>query len=37
MKLGVLISVPTTCRTLRFMGCTRQSMQNVAIQRSDIY
>lgn len=34
-KFGVLVSVPTICRTLRFMGCTRQSMHHVAIQRSD--
>ena len=35
-KFGVPVSVPTICRTLRFMGCTRQSMHHVAIQRSDI-
>ncbi len=36
LKFGVPVSVPTICRTLRFMGCTRQSMHHVAIQRSDI-
>ena len=35
-KFGVYVSVPTICRTLKFMGCTRQSMHHVAIQRSDI-
>lgn len=35
-KFGVLVSLPTVCRTLRFMGCTRQSMHHVAIQRSDM-
>ena len=33
---GVLVSVPTICRTLKIMGCTRQAMSRVAIQRSDI-
>ena len=37
MKFGILGSVPTICRTLRCMGCTRQSVHHVAaIQRSDI-
>ena len=35
-RFGVPVSVPTICRTLRFMGCTRQSMHQVAIQRSDM-
>lgn len=35
-RFGVPVSVPTICRTLRFMGCTRQSMHHVAIQRSDM-
>lgn len=35
-KFGVPVSVPTICRTLRSMGCTRQSMHKVALQRSDI-
>ena len=34
-KFGVLISVPTICRTLKTMGCTRQAMHRVALQRSD--
>ena len=34
-KLGIAISVPTICRTLKSMGCTRQVMHHVAIQRSD--
>ena len=32
---GVLVSVPTICRTLQQMGCTRQTMHHVATQRSD--
>lgn len=32
---GVLVSVPTICRTLKYMGCTRQAMHRVALQ-SDI-
>ena len=32
---GALVSVPTICRTLKIMGCTRQAMSRVAIQRSD--
>ena len=36
IKIGVLVSVPTICRTLKFMGCTGQSKHHVAIQRSDI-
>ena len=34
-KFGVPISVPTICRTLRSMGCTRQAMSRVALQRCD--
>ena len=34
-KFGVAISLPTICRTLQYMGCTRQTMHHVAIQRSD--
>ena len=34
-KFGVPISESTICRTLHFMGCTRQTMHHVAIQRSD--
>lgn len=32
---GVSISVSTICRTLKRMGCTRQSMYHIALQRSD--
>ena len=32
---GVQVSVPTICRTLRYMGCTRQVLSHVAAQRSD--
>ena len=32
---NILISVPTICRTLKYMGCTRQTIHHVAIQRSD--
>ena len=32
---GVLVSVPTICRTLKYMGCSRQAMHRVALQRSD--
>ena len=35
-KFGVNVSPATLCRTLKFMGCTRQSMHHVAIQRSDV-
>ena len=35
-KFGVMVSASTICRTLKFMGCTRQSMHHVAIQRSDM-
>jgi transposase len=34
-KFGVTIDVSTICRTLKFMGCTRQVIQRVALQRSD--
>jgi len=34
-KFGVEVSAPTICRTLRFMGCTRQRIQRIALQRSD--
>ena len=32
---GIDVSTSTICRTLRFMGCTRQRIQRVALQRSD--
>ena len=34
---GVEISVSTICRTLKFMGCSRQRIQYVALQHSDVY
>ena len=37
MKFGVLVSVPTICRNLRFMACTRQSMHHVLLLRDLIY
>ena len=33
---GVPVSVPAICCTLKYMGCTRQAMSRVAVQRSDI-
>ena len=35
-KFGIVISLTTICRTLRRMGCTRQAMHHVALQRSDV-
>ena len=32
---GVYVCVSTICRTLKIMGCTRQTMHRVALQRSD--
>ena len=32
---GVRVGVATICRTLKFMGCTRQVIRHVAMQRSD--
>ena len=32
---GVVVSLSTICRTLRYMGCTRQVMKQVPLQRSD--
>ena len=36
-KFGVTVDVSTIslCRTLKFMGCTRQVIQQVALQHSD--
>ncbi len=34
-NFGVRVGVATICRTLKFMGCTRQVLRHVAIQRSD--
>ena len=33
---GVYVSESTICKTLQFMGCTRQAMRRVALQQSDI-
>ena len=33
---GVEICVSTICRTLKFMGCSRQKIQHIALQRSDM-
>ena len=32
---GVPVSTATVCRTLKYMGCTRQVVQHIAIQRND--
>ena len=32
---GVTVSLSTLCRTLKYMGCTRQVVQLIALQRSD--
>ena len=34
-KFGVEVSTPSICRTLRFMVCSRQRIQRIALQRSD--
>lgn len=34
-SFGVTVSMPTICRTLKFMGCTRQVIRHVAIQQSE--
>ncbi len=34
-RLGTTVSLSTICRTLRYMGCTRQVIQHVALQRND--
>ena len=33
--LGVVVSVASICRTLKFMGCARQVIRNVVIQQDD--
>ena len=33
---GVSISVATICRTLKYMGCTRQAMHQIALQQSNV-
>ena len=32
---GVTVASPTICKTLKYMGCSRQVIQHIAIQRSD--
>ena len=32
---GVLVSISTICKTLKYIGCTRQAMCHVAKQRDD--
>ena len=34
-RFGVWISVPTICRTLKNMGCSRRVIRHIALQRSD--
>ena len=33
---GIQIHVSTICRTLKFMGCTRQCIRHVALQQSEV-
>lgn len=33
--LGVVVSVASICRTLKFMGCARQVIRNVVIQQDE--
>ena len=35
LAFGVRVGAATICRTLKFMGCTRQRMRHVAIQQSE--
>ena len=32
-RLGVVVSESTLCRTLKLMGCTRQVIRQIALQR----
>lgn len=34
-KFGIFMDVATICSTLKFMGCTRQMIQRIALQRSE--
>ena len=34
-KFGVSMDIATICRTLKFMGCTRQVIRRIALQRSE--
>ena len=36
VHFGVQVSAPTICRTLKHMGCSRQVIRHIAIQRSDM-
>ena len=36
LVFGVCISMSTICRNLKRMGCTRQAMHHIALQRSDM-
>lgn len=35
MNFGITVSSATICRTLHFMGCSRQAIQHIALQRND--
>lgn len=35
LRVGVEVHVSTICKTLKHMGCTRQKIQHIALQRSD--
>ena len=35
VMFGVTVSAATVCRTLNFMGCTRQVVQHIALQRRE--
>ena len=35
-KLGVIVSLATICRSLRYLGCTRQYMHHIALQQSEV-
>ena len=35
-RIGIEVSLPTICRTLKRMGCTRQRIQHVALQQSEV-
>lgn len=34
-KFGVTVSIATICRMLKYMGCSRQVIQHIPVQRSD--
>lgn len=35
VRYGAVVSASTICRTLKYMGCTRQVIQRISLQRSD--